>query len=367
MFKKIKKAFLLLALPFTISCLSSCSFFNMEEEGYLIKSIETETFEDGTTKVTIIYDNEEIDPIEFYIPKGEQGEIGEQGETGNGIAEIKNLGYDSTGKFTIMEITYTDNDVPPTQFKVPNGVSIDRIESSYDELSGKVEVKIVLTNGDTISFDLPRGKDGNGISNIDQTINPDKSVTLTIHFTQGGTTTVTIPAPVDGRGVASMVATETDDKYIITVNYSDGTNEVLEFSRPSEPNTWLSGYGIPSNSLGKNGDFYFDLNSKNIYGKSGGRWVLIHSFTDSGETYEVSFDINDSVDAPATMNGQLVYHIERGNYFASSGYVIPEPVRPGYTFLGWYTVKNPTAVNGAFTDLTPVFSDLTLYANWSQN
>ena len=368
MFNKVKKVISLLAIPLTLTYLSSCSFFNTgKEDSYMIKSIEAEQFEDGSTKVTITYDDEEKEPVVFYIPKGEQGDIGETGATGNGIAGIENKGTDETGKYTIMEITYTDTSIPSTEFKVPNGASIDRIESSYNDTTGFVTVKITLSNGDSLSFDLPRGKDGNGISNIEQIVNADKSVTLIIHFTEGGTTTVEIPAPKDGedgRGISSMISTETNDKYIITVNYTDGTSDVLELTRPTDPNNWYTGYGIPENSFGKNGDFYFDIDNKNIYGKSGGRWSLIYSFTDTGDVYEVTFDLNDTIDAPATMKGQLSYQIERGTYFAASGYKIPEPTRTGYEFVGWYTTKEPGPTNGAFTDLTPVFADLQLYAKW---
>ena len=305
MFKKVKKVISLLAIPLTLTYLSSCSFFNTgKEDSYMIKSIEAEQFEDGSTKVTITYDDEEKEPVVFYIPKGEQGDIG---ETGNGIAGIENKGSDSSGEYTIMEITYTDTSIPSTEFKVPNGVSIEKMESSYNEVTGLVTVKIILSNGESLSFDLPRGKDGqdgNGISFIEQKVNDDQSVDLILHFTQGGTTTIKIPAPQKGdtgRGISSMVSTETEDKYIITVNYTDGTSDVLELTRPTEPNNWYTGYGIPSNSFGKNGDFFFDIDNKNIYGKSGGRWSLIYSFTDTGDVYEVTFDLNDTIDAPATM------------------------------------------------------------------
>ena len=80
----------------------------------------------------------------------------------------------------------------------------------------------------------------------------------------------------------------------------------------------------------------------------------------------MKFDLNDSADAPASMPlGTLfTYEIVGGNYFKASGYEIPVPTREGYIFAGWYTVKIPTDVNGALTDLTAVFSDLTLYAKW---
>lgn len=372
MFKKVKKVISLLAIPLTLTYLSSCSFFNTgKEDSYMIKSIEAEQFEDGSTKVTITYDDEEKEPVVFYIPKGEQGDIG---ETGNGIAGIENKGSDSSGEYTIMEITYTDTSIPSTEFKVPNGVSIETMESSLDNLTGITTVTITLTNGESLSFTLPRGKDGNdgnGITFIEHKVKEDQSVDIILYFTNGSSYTVTIPAPQkgeDGRGISSMVANETDSKYIITVNYTDGTKDTLELSKPEDANSWLSGYGNPNDNgtEGKNGDFYFDFNTNTIYHKTNGKWEWVYSFTDSGNEYTVKFDLNDTVEAPATMKGDLSYPIERGNYFASAGYTIPEPTRTGYEFVGWYTTKTPGPTNGAFTDLTPVFSDLTLYANWSK-
>ena len=63
--------------------------------------------------------------------------------------------------------------------------------------------------------------------------------------------------------------------------------------------------------------------------------------------------------------GSLIsYEIECGNYFGASGYQLPMPTRNGFNFKGWYLVKTPTVINGAFTDVTPVLSDLKLYAVW---
>jgi uncharacterized repeat protein (TIGR02543 family) len=63
-----------------------------------------------------------------------------------------------------------------------------------------------------------------------------------------------------------------------------------------------------------------------------------------------------------------VYRVERGSYFSADGNGdIPIPTRPGYKFMGWYTKRsvNPATMS-PFTDFTPVFSDLTLYAIWEE-
>ena len=45
---------------------------------------------------------------------------------------------------------------------------------------------------------------------------------------------------------------------------------------------------------------------------------------------------------------------------------IPTPTYEGHSFMGWYTDSNNVNA-GQFTDLTPVFSDLKLYAKYGSN
>ena len=63
----------------------------------------------------------------------------------------------------------------------------------------------------------------------------------------------------------------------------------------------------------------------------------------------------------------LTYAVTRNTYFTDNGYdAIPVPTRAGYKFVGWYRSRTVTATSGAFTDLTPILSDLTLYAQWEK-
>ena len=66
----------------TFGMFTGCSGFIAEDESLIITSITSEVLEDGRTMVVITYADEEIQPAIFYIPKGETGE---QGEEGNGI------------------------------------------------------------------------------------------------------------------------------------------------------------------------------------------------------------------------------------------------------------------------------------------
>ena len=83
------------------------------------------------------------------------------------------------------------------------------------------------------------------------------------------------------------------------------------------------------------------------------------------DTHVVRFMIDSGtlMDTPIVMN--------HGSYFYRSGYEIPTPEREGFTFDGWYTKLNEDGtvnVNaGRFTDLTPILSDMTLYAHFIPN
>ena len=64
---------------------TGCSGFVVEDESLIITSITSQVLDDGRTMVVITYADEEIAPAIFYLPKGDTGE---QGEEGNGIKEI---------------------------------------------------------------------------------------------------------------------------------------------------------------------------------------------------------------------------------------------------------------------------------------
>ena len=147
--------------------------------------------------------------------------------------------------------------------------------------------------------------------------------------------------------------------------------DIEYYLRQSEAvsNKWFSESAEPQSSDGIDGDLWYDLAHNVIYVKQNGRWVEIMDFNNIvDERYTVEFDLNDTHENKASMpaGSLLSYEIECGKYFASSGYQLPIPTRFGFEFKGWYLVKNPSVVNGAFTDLTPVEGDLKLYAVWTE-
>lgn len=358
-----------LLLIFVISfcfLLTGCGAFFGEEEVLQMESLETRTLADGSTEITIKYTDEEIKPTVFIIPKGETG------ADGNGIRTFDTFKSED-GESTVVHIEFTYG-IEPVEFNIPNGVSIDTIETKKNDKTGETFLTVVYSDGsksDPIS--VPKGEKGDrGISivGITQKINRDNSVTLTLEMSEGEPVRVEIPAPIDGkdgRGIKEIVSIPNGDTYVMTIKFTDDTEQELEFARP---NRWFSESSGPKLEDGINGDLWYDLAHQIIYVKQNNKWNMVMNFNNVVDlTYDVTFDLNDTSEEPANMPaGSLItYQIEAGTYFSASGYQIPVPTRDGYTFLGWYTVKVPTAVNGPFTDLTPVQADLTLYAVWAKN
>ena len=186
-------------------------------------------------------------------------------------------------------------------------------------------------------------------------------------MSSGNDIKVEIPAPQkgeDGRGIQSIVSVPDGDNYVMTITFTDGTVQELEFARP---NRWFSESAEPTKSDGIDGDLWYDLAHQIIYVKEDGVWnKVINIGEEVNLSYQVRFELNDNNRTPASMpTGSLTtYSIPAGHYFQATGYTLPIPTRSGYVFEGWYTSKTITAVTGKFTDLTPVLGDLTLYANW---
>jgi uncharacterized repeat protein (TIGR02543 family) len=348
--------------------LSSCSFIKSKsEDAVYIKSISTQAMDDGSTQITITYLDSAQEPTVFTIPAGTEG---------NGIKDITYKTSDDK-TYTDVVISYTDTTMANTEVVIPSGVSITGVESSLDG-EGNTVLTVNYSDGSksnpiTVGKGA-KGDTGNGIQGIDQVINQDKSVTLTFHFTTSDDVKVTIPAPVKGDtgvGIEAIVSKEDDTNYYIELVMTDGTVKDLAFTRPTNPNNWYQGSTAPAATLGKNGDYYFDTFHGQIYSKQNGAWTNIITFETSNSTveYTVTFNLNDSTTAPASMpvGASNVYTVKRGTYFSAdvNGYgSIPIPTRTGYTFNGWYTSKIVTPTTGCFTELTPVFSNLTLYAYW---
>ncbi|MDY3209412.1 MAG: InlB B-repeat-containing protein [Candidatus Enterosoma sp.] len=136
---------------------------------------------------------------------------------------------------------------------------------------------------------------------------------------------------------------------------------------PSIRSEHVLSFGAPNAEAGIPGDFYFDIENLVRYQKKASGWSVLVDFNDSlTRKYNVEFKTNGGQFASSTFTGTTT--IERGHCFYADGRQVPLVVRQGFIFDGWYTTKNPDpTIHGRFTDLTNVYSDRTLYANWIQD
>ena len=369
----IKKIFMTLILLISMASITSCGGFMMSDE-LIIENIDYELLDDGRTKITISYLDNVSNPTIFYIPKGEPGV---NGVNGNGIKSITSK-ETSDKKNTILHIEFTSKDMQPVEVMVPNGVSVSGLETKIDETSKDTTIIINYSDGSKSEpIIIPRGEKGEagrGIKDYECILNEDGSQKLVFTYTDGTTSTCIVPSPQkgetgkDGNYITAISAYEDEKNYHIAFIFNDGEVKEIDFSKPEKPNTWLNGIGMPNDASGKDGDFYFDTKSNSIYKKTEGSWIIVVDLDDNNEMYQITFDLNDKdgegVDAYLPVGFRNTVFIGRGKYFATSDMQLPIPTREGFDFGGWYTSKTPNINNGVFTDLTPVFDNLTLFAKW---
>ncbi len=372
MIKKILAVFLML---FTLVGLTGCGGFVMEDT-LEIQNIDYKLMEDGRTKITITYTDETIAPMEFYIP---QGQPGINGENGNGIKSVTHE-QSEDGMMTNIHIEFTQKNFLPVDVSVPNGISVASITTEVDPENGSTILTCNFSDGTKSEpIIIPKGEKGDaglGIKGCEEIKNEDGSKTLIFTYTDGTAHRLEIPAPEkgeagkDGNYIIAISSQEDEEFYYIDFIFNDGEPKSIQFNKPEKPNSWLSGNDVPQNAMGKDGDYYFDTLHKAIYTKVSNNWVVVVDLDDNEESYTVSFDLNDKdggVEATLPIEFDQQYFITRGSNFYSSNYTVPMPQRAGYTFMGWYTTKKPNVNHGAFTDLTPVFSNLELFAKWVKN
>ena len=219
------------------------------------------------------------------------------------------------------------------------------------------------TNYPLSVFKGDTGEQGVGIISIIPDYHADGSVTLSIALSDESAYEVQVPAPKEGRGIKAIVSRKEGTKVILIITYTDDTTEEVSFdATPS----WTTGSAKPGDSFGYDGDYYFDISHDVIYIKENGVWTVAVDFNTNAAEYTVMFDLNDTTAEPASFAvGNRSYVVQKGETFYSSGLELPVPTRAGYTFNGWYTSKVPNVTHGAFNNLAPVLSDMTLYANWS--
>ena len=355
-----KRIILFILGMFLLLTITSCSGF-VGDESLVISDISTELLEDGRTKIVITYTDEELTPSIFYLPKGDDGV---------GIKEIKQTPGDD-GNSTQLEIFYDDGRAT-TKLNVPHGVSIVTSSYTVNSETGNTEIVFTYSNGKQsdpiIVYKGEKGDKGDpGVSVVDCIIDEDEfgNQIITFEYSNGEfSDPITIPKGDPGVGIETVGKIDDGEIYALILNYTDGSSVKLDFTRPDNPNTWHSAEGEPDELLGENGDFYYDLDNDIIYSKANNTWITVANLSTDKETVRITFDKNAEDAYLAFEDTEKV--IQMGSNFLSAYEEIPVPTRDGYNFVGWYSHPKPNATHGIFTDVTPVYSNIKLFAKWEE-
>lgn len=364
-----KNTCLVLLTVFSLSMpLTSCSFFDTGN-GTQISNVETKYDEKtGNTIITISFTNDDMTPVSFTIPQGIAGKDG---------VSIKNVSsiLSSDGTSVILTISYSDPNVENTVISVPvlQGKGIKEVLVDKDE-NGNTTIQFVYTDNSTSSkITIPNGKDGNGIENFEVSDpNDNGEITITVSFTDGNSKTFKIKNGVSVSNITYNEEKSDDTHYVLTISYTDGYSEDVSLDRPKS-NRWYTGTTSPENdstasSKAAEGDFYLNKVNGYVYLKtSNGTWSFLFGMKADDSSSEkkvyhtVYFDPGEGK-IKGTSNIMMA-SVSNGKTMELSQ--IPTPSYEGYTFLGWYTDLS-NVNSGKFTDLTPVYSDLQLYAKYEK-
>ena len=154
--KNIFKTMLTSFVLSTSLLLTSCGSFSMEDD-YTIGEIKTEELQNGDILITIIYQDEELEPTTFIVPKGNPGE---DGVDGNAIDKVvPSLSKDE--KSTILTIYFTDPKAEPVPVTIPHGKVITGITEPQVDENGNTTFKITYSDdSESALISIPQGKPG---------------------------------------------------------------------------------------------------------------------------------------------------------------------------------------------------------------
>lgn len=344
---------------------SSCGFFDTED-GSQIKNVTT-TYDDstGNTIIVITFTDESMDPVTFIVPRGKEGVS---------IKEVTSK-MSSDGENVELTISYNDGKTADTVLSIPvvQGRGVKEVIVDQDE-NGNPTIKFVYTDGtESQVIAIPSGKDGNGIETFEVS-DPDSdgSMTVTVTFSDGSSKTFTIQNGKDGISVSNITYNEEKSDsthYVLTVTYTDGYTEDISLERP-RTNCWFTGTVSPdkdskAGESASEGDFYLNITNGYVYQKqSDGSWDFLFGMKSDDSSkeekyYTVLFDpLEGEINGSSNI---LMTNVLEGRTISLAN--IPSPTLKDHVFTGWYTDLN-NVNSGKFTDMTPVYSNLTLYAKY---
>ena len=359
-----RKLLFLLVLVTGLFTLGSCSFFEEDAEG--VKDITFSENENGDVVVTITYYDEFESTKEQIIPSGLDGKDGIS--VSIEVVREKDLYRNKV----ILNLSDGTQQV----MYVPDGVRIvDVTTTDFEGANGMILHYSDGSQSDAIR--LPKGDTGNGIDikKSSWVVNEDGSVDVEIYYTESDDPiSFTIPTGAKGNGIDSITPFMEEGKYGLVILYTDGDTQTIDFARPA---LWYRGEGAPDGANNAEivadavvGDYFFDFFGHKIYVLQavtgvGQIWDLVVDFSKEQDQFVVVFDENLGEDIeheaePFTRRITVRY----GEYLLGKLYPAS---RDGYTFIGWATSPVVTPTTGFLTELTPITSNLTVYAIWEKN
>ena len=185
--------------------------------------------------------------------KGEKGDKGDTGETGKGISSVIQSGM--TGNEVTYTIIYTDGTT--STFTVKNG---------EDGHSPKITIDsdgCWCVDGTSLGIKAKgdKGEDGKGISGVTSGYDENGNTLITIVFTDGTHQVVTLKKGDKG---------EKGDKGDTGAQGEKGDTG----AQGADGQSIITGKGMPSDEIGKDGDSYVDTDTWDYYIKKDGTWSL---------------------------------------------------------------------------------------------
>ena len=351
-----------------------------------ILRLETEEVEDGL-EIFAVYsahdENGMVAEIREYVGLVLKGPAGADGKDGRGIANIETEVDDVTG-LTTVKIYFDDQEEgeePGASFPIPAGRGVEEISYEIGG-DGQPVLLITMSNGDTYVVPVPRQAgwfQGQGHPNYQASLTPvdgdfyydtRNNAIYTYEFGYGWVLVVSISDMLEERYTVSFDLNVTDG----SAEFGDGVDSSYRIRRGM---SFLDeGYAVPVPTRdGFNFAGWYGTRTTNatsgMFTDIVSVWsnlTLYAKWTAKSDTYTVTFDLNVDDDSAHFEDGVASeYAIHRGSTFLADNKEIPVPVRDGYTFEGWYTKAVVDVTAGLFTDLTPVQSNMILYANWALN
>lgn len=339
--------------------LSSCSF--MGDTTYHIESVETKKDTSGNTVFVIHFTDSTIPDYSFTLPESKKGV---------GITTVSSV-ISPDGNSLILTIVLSDNSTKTVTVPINNGKngrSIEKIEEYINENNEACIAIYFVNESEPTILLLPKGEPGNGIKDITYESDANGNISVLINFTEEDKPSISFMIP-RGIGIKNIAASFNDEGYLVfTFTMSDNTK--IEVETESRVTMWHSGSSDPNSvPIGNIGDFYFYIPTLTIYQKTIDGWKEVASLgtkTNTGyKTVTLDLNVNDGSGVPASFvnyYGDGKFSILTGRTFFDSGIELPQAIRNGYTFEGWFIDKTYNEINGRFTNMSAVGKDMTVYA-----